>query len=64
MGCRNSNFNCECELFDIDINDDLCTNVEGYCLCEEDPDPNCSCSGFENEYEDIDNDYSGYPDEE
>ena len=47
MPCMFSNFDGVCDLFDPDIDDDLCCDEDGYCLCEEDPNPEETCESYD-----------------
>ena len=52
MGCIYSNFNGECSMWDPEIDSsDLGVDPDdtehGYCIVEEDPNPEDSCSSYE-----------------
>ena len=52
MGCIYSNFNGHCQNWCEEIEMPGCDN-EGYCVCEDNPDPNFLCEHYESEYDDI-----------
>jgi hypothetical protein len=53
MACKWSDFDGICSNFDNDIDEDLCCDEDGYCLCEEDPEPSETCETYEDIYEGI-----------
>lgn len=48
MGCVYSNFNGECELWEEPILQNG-YDKEGYCICEDDPDPSVLCEMYESD---------------
>ena len=52
MGCKYSDFRGECGHFDEDIDQDLGCDEEGNCVCEDDPEPDNSCSCYESDGDD------------
>jgi len=48
MGCIYSNLDGECGLWDENIGKPGC-DEEGFCTCEEDPDPNVLCDSYESD---------------
>ena len=55
MGCIYSDFNGECMNYDEGIEMPCCD--EGYCICEDDPNPEGSCDWYESDGNDDDFDY-------
>ncbi len=47
MSCKNCNHEGKCELFNPDYEEGLGCDEEGNCTCEDDPNPEESCSSYE-----------------
>ncbi len=52
MGCRYSNFDGKCNVFDENIEDELGCDDDGFCICEDDEDPSELCSNYDSEDDD------------
>lgn len=42
MGCMYCSEEGRCMNYDPEVEDDLCVDNDGYCICDEDQDPACS----------------------
>ncbi|MBT6048139.1 MAG: hypothetical protein HOG49_15125 [Candidatus Scalindua sp.] len=49
MQCKYSDFEGRCQMFDPEADSGLGVDEEGegYCVCEDDPEPSNSCEGYE-----------------
>lgn len=58
MGCIYSDINGKCDLYhSASMEEDLGVDNNGYCICEDDPDPSISCNNYESlEDDDYDDD--------
>jgi hypothetical protein len=60
MTCIYSDLDGKCGMWSEDIDDGLLgTNAEGYCVCEEDPDPLETCESYESGDEEEEDDMFG-----
>ena len=52
MSCKFNSFEGECQLWDEETPDEMngCKG-DGYCVCEEDPDPSVMCEDYESDEE-------------